>query len=418
MKLIQNKLQNGATLISIPLKESTSVFVSAWIKAGWRYDPLKRGGLAHFLEHMLLRNTRRFPKANLQSEFIENLGGYGNAYTGLDFTYHWVRIAPNHLMEVINLLADRLQDPLFATREIEKEKASILEEINLNKTNPQRYIWDLFFAHLYQGTPLDRFYSGTPATLSTIKKNDFIKFHKEHYRGDNITFVIAGNFRPEKAKTCLDKILRLKYKSNNSQQEKLAVIKTQPFIRTQLQDSTQETFIMAFRTENINEKERQKLQLLVTLLAGGHGSRIGKIFREQGLVYSWHTYSYQWGDMGYIALQTATEPGKFNKTVNIMLREFLNFSKSNISTPELRRAKEFYKGKVLVDIDSAEKKALWIGEQLSTNFTSVITPEEEVKNIDNLVPEDIIEVAHKYLKKERLVLTAIGPLKAQEIKIK
>lgn len=419
MKLIKTRLRNGSELITIPSADSTSVYASVWIKAGWRYDPLGKDGLAHFLEHILLRNTKRFPKANYQAEFIENKGGYGNAYTGLNYTYHWIRIAPDYIKDSLELLVDRLQNPLFKEEEIEKEKSIVAEEISLNNANPQRHIWDLFFAHLYQGTALDRSYSGTKETILRINPTDLKEFHYKYYQPNRILFVISGKCSPEIVKDLLNQNLEaLKQKDRPLKEENYSLINNKPNIRLETQDSPQETFMVAFRTDNIFTGNRQQLQLLITLLAGGFGSRIGRKFGKQGLIYSWYPYAYQWQDMGYVGLQTSVEPNKFNKVVNIILGEFMNFSSSKITALELERAKAFYKGKLLVDMDSPEKKALWIGEQIFLEFPSLLTPEEEAESIDFLTSQDIIDVARKYLIKDNALITGVGPIKLDDIKLK
>lgn len=419
MRLIKTRLKNGSELITIPSVDSTSIYVSVWIKAGWRYDPTGKDGIAHFLEHILLRNTKSFPEASSQAEFIENKGGYGNAYTGLNYTYHWIRIAPDYIKDSLELLADRVQDPLFIEEEIEKEKSVVAEEISLNNANPQRRIWDLFFAHLYQGTVLDRSYSGTKETLLRMNPVDLKEFHDKYYQPNRTLFVISGRCSPKIVKHLLNHNLEvLKQKDEPLKKEDRFSVKNKPNIRLETQDSPQETFIVAFRVDSISAGNRQQLQLLINLLAGGFGSRIGKRLGQRGLIYSWYPYAYQWQDMGYLGLQTSVKPNKFDEVVNIILEEFMNFSDSKITAPELQRAKAFYKGKLLVDIDSPEKKALWVGEQIFLEFPSILTPKEEAEGVDFLTSEDIIKVARRYLIKDNVLITAVGPIKQDNIRLK
>ncbi|GAB5433710.1 MAG: hypothetical protein EpisKO_30800 [Epibacterium sp.] len=57
-----------------------SAALGIWVSAGGRHERLEQNGVAHFLEHMAFKGTKR--RSALQiAEAIEDVGGYINAYT-------------------------------------------------------------------------------------------------------------------------------------------------------------------------------------------------------------------------------------------------------------------------------------------------------------------------------------------------
>ena len=69
------------------------------INVGSGDNPEGRGGLAHFLEHMLFLGTDKYPDAAEYEEFITEHGGSRNAYTSFEHTNYFFDINQAYLPE-------------------------------------------------------------------------------------------------------------------------------------------------------------------------------------------------------------------------------------------------------------------------------------------------------------------------------
>ena len=89
-------LSNGLDVVVIPDHRAPVVTHMVWYRNGAADDPPGKSGIAHFLEHLMFKGTKRHPKGEF-SEFISEVGGMENAFTGNDFTAYFQQIAKQHL---------------------------------------------------------------------------------------------------------------------------------------------------------------------------------------------------------------------------------------------------------------------------------------------------------------------------------
>ena len=89
-------LANGLEVVVIPDRRAPVVTHMVWYRNGAADDPLGKSGIAHFLEHLMFKGTKSHPNGEF-SEFISEVGGQENAFTGNDFTAYFQQIAKQHL---------------------------------------------------------------------------------------------------------------------------------------------------------------------------------------------------------------------------------------------------------------------------------------------------------------------------------
>ena len=100
-------LANGLDVVVIPDHRAPVVTHMVWYRNGAADDPPGKSGIAHFLEHLMFKGTKRHPKGAF-SEFISEVGGMENAFTGNDFTAYFQQIAKQHLKACMAFEADRM----------------------------------------------------------------------------------------------------------------------------------------------------------------------------------------------------------------------------------------------------------------------------------------------------------------------
>ncbi len=128
MTVQQDQLANGFRIVSENMPGLQSASVGIWVSAGGRHERIDQNGIAHFLEHMAFKGTKR--RSALQiAEAIEDVGGYINAYTSREVTAYYARVLQADVPLALDVIGDIVMNPVFDPKEIEIERGVILQEI-------------------------------------------------------------------------------------------------------------------------------------------------------------------------------------------------------------------------------------------------------------------------------------------------
>ena len=138
-----------------PCPYATTLSIGIWVNAGARDEQDDEQGIAHMLEHMAFKGTKRRDAQAIATE-VENVGGFMNAHTSREETAYYLRLLPEHLDLGIDILADILTESTLPIDEIERERGVIIQEIGQSLDTPDDLVFDLFAAACYEGHSLGR----------------------------------------------------------------------------------------------------------------------------------------------------------------------------------------------------------------------------------------------------------------------
>merc|ERR1712241_1277213 len=145
--------------------------VGLWIDTGSRYETAANNGVAHFLEHMAFKGTKKRSQTDLELE-IENMGAHLNAYTSREQTVYYAKCFEKDLPKAVEILADITQNSLLGEAEIERERGVILREMQEIETNLQEVVFDHLHAIAFQGTALGQTILGPTENIQSISRRD------------------------------------------------------------------------------------------------------------------------------------------------------------------------------------------------------------------------------------------------------
>ncbi len=146
-------LDNRLKVIYRNLPEFHSVCVGVWVRIGSRFEEEKISGISHFMEHLLFKGTKKRTYRQIK-EAIEGVGGSFNGFTSEEVTCYWIKILKDYFELTFDVLSDMIQNALLKESDIEKERRVIIEEINMYRDLPARYVHELFDELVFQGHPL------------------------------------------------------------------------------------------------------------------------------------------------------------------------------------------------------------------------------------------------------------------------
>ena len=186
-------LENGLTVLTKEVHSAPIVSMQMWYKVGSRDEAPGEKGVAHLLEHMLFRGTKKRPVKF--SHLLTALGSDFNAFTTREFTSYFANIESNKLNALLTLAADRMRNSLINADELAQEKKILIAEIKGMENNPYYRLYN----SLMKAGFLNRSYglSATKADIEKITVEQVRNFYRQHYRPDNAFLVIVGDFQTE-----------------------------------------------------------------------------------------------------------------------------------------------------------------------------------------------------------------------------
>ena len=409
MKHIKKILKNGTRVLLAPNKGTQTVTVQILVEAGSKYENLENNGISHFLEHMIFKGTKKRPNAQMIAEELDGVGGEFNAFTDKEQTGYWVKVPKKHFEMGLDVVSDIYLNSTFKAEEIEKEKGVILQEMAMYKDMPMRYIWDVFENLFYGNQPAGWDIIGTVENINNFKKKDFLDYLKTFYTPRSTVVIVAGNFDQKKALKEIEANFGKIKKA--SKKEKLKVVHNQlkPQLRILAKKTDQTHLLMGFKAVNMFSEKRYAVSLLATVLGGGMSSRLFEEIREKrGLSYYVNAGSDQTTDSGYFFASAGVKHENLEKTIEVILKEFKKVTKNKIPDKEIKKAKEYIKGKTMMALESSSAVASFLGDQ-ELFRREIKEPQEIFDKIDQVTAEEIRQVAEEIFVKEQLNLAIIGP---------
>src|ERR1700743_745069 len=202
-------LPNGLIVLTERMEHLRSVAMGVWIKSGSRCEPAETNGISHFVEHMVFKGTRSRSALNIARE-MDSIGGNLDAFTGKETICFTVKSLAEHVPIALDVLADLVLNPTFASGDIERERGVILEEIKIDEDNPDILVHELFTQNFWKDHPLGKPILGTSATVARLDKQRLLDYHVGRFNAGNIVFSAAGNLHHDEfVQTVTDKFAGL-----------------------------------------------------------------------------------------------------------------------------------------------------------------------------------------------------------------
>lgn len=408
----KTRLPNGVRVVKAHNKNIETVTLLALFGVGSREEKGKTEGIAHFLEHMLLKGTEKRPRGIEINKELDAVGASNNAFTGKEYTGFWIKSGKKDLTLALDLTSDTLLHSLFAPKEIKTEKGPVLEEIKMYEDAPMRDISSVFEQLLFDGHGLGHDQLGTAENVKNFSRKDLISFYRKHYRADNLVLAISGNFDENK----IDKEIKKFFsafdgKKSKTEQTSFSSRQEKPEVLLRYKKTDQTNFSLGFRAFATGHKDEYILDVLNIILGGNDSSRLFEAVREkEGLAYYIYSYCCDYRDAGYITVQSGVGNDQCEKSIALILEEIRKIREQGISEDELQRAKSFVEGKMAISLESSSAVADFIATQeISTG--KILTPKEKFDKINAVTREDVGRVAREIFIEEKLNLALIGPFK-------
>lgn len=410
--MIKKILLNQTRVWLAPLQGTKAVTAMIFFNVGSRHEKARINGVSHFIEHMFFKGTTDRPSTLEISKELDGVGADFNAFTGKDMTAYYVKAASPHLELGLDLLSDMLHHSLFDPKEVERERGVILEEINMVVDNPMMHIEDVFESTIFPKDPLGRNIAGTKKIIERMSREDLISYREKFYHPKNTVIVVAGRFQPESAYGLVKKYFSFrKNPGNSSSHPTFRVSQQLPRLTIETRETNQIQLAMGFYGLPYGHNDLPAFNVLSTILGGNMSSRLFIQIRERlGLCYFIRSSVSSYSDTGITLIRSGLDSDRLQDAIRAILSEASKFKKELVTEEELAKAKEYLKGKMMLNFEDSENIADFIGMQ-ELFLQRVKTPEDRIKQIQAVTRQEILRLSRKLFLRNRLNCSLLGPIK-------
>lgn len=393
-------LSNGLRIIHEP-SSSKVAYCGFAVDAGTRDEAENEQGMAHFVEHLIFKGTRKRKAWHILNR-MENVGGDLNAYTNKEETVIYSAFLTEHFGRALELLADIVFHSTFPQNEIEKETEVIIDEIQSYEDTPSELIFDDFEDMIFRNHPLGRNILGRPDLLKKFRSEDAMAFTSRFYQPSNMVFFVLGDFNFQKIVRQVEKLLVDLPLVTVENQRTIPPL----YVPEQLvvhKETHQAHVMIGSRGYNAYDDKRTALYLLNNILGGpGMNSRLNVSLRERrGLVYTVESNLTSYTDTGAFCIYFGTDPEDVDTCLKLTYKELKRMRDVKMTSSQLMAAKKQLIGQIGVASDNNENNALGMVKTF-LHYNKYESSESVFRRIEALTAEGLLEVANEMFAEEYL----------------
>ena len=385
------------------------------VAVGSRYETDSESGISHFVEHMVFKGGKRYPTARDVSEAIEGVGGVLNAATDREATVFWTRVPVAKLGLAVSVLSDMLLSPALDAAEVIKERQVVIEELRMYQDNPQDYVQIAFDAVMWPDHPLGWDVAGREETVLSFTADDCRRHLEQHLLPSTMVVSIAGGFETAEAMGMIDDAIgpwAAKHPAAAVAPPPPATPPSGPPLRVIRRSAEQANILVGARAPSYNDPDRHVAEILNVILGEGMSSRLFLELREhRGLVYDVHSFMSRMADTGVLGIGLACEPRHAATALEAAVVELRKLAEAPVGDPELTKAREYAKGRLLLQLESTSALCEYAGQQLLLQG-EIIEPEELVARLESVEAAQVSELAGRLLS-AGLRAAVVGPFRSE-----
>ena len=403
--------KNGITLLVRPNSNTLSVSIAGYLQAGSLYDPLKKLGLADFTTSTLMRGTKKQTFQEIYNS-LESMGASLGTSCGAHTAGFGGKSLADDLNSLLEILADVLQGPVFPEAHIERVRSQLLTGLDIRAQDTSEMASMGFDQITYAGHPYENPGDGFIETITAIKVEDLVNFHKTHYGPLEMVIVIVGAVDPDNAL----KLVEEKFGgwTNPKQSAVIQVPDAKRLEKTirkhhTIDEKSQTDIVLGVVGPPRNAADFYPALLGNSILGQfGMMGRIGESVRKKaGLAY--YAYSSLSSSIGpgSWTVSAGVDPKNVDLALQLITEEIRTFVIDPVTSEELKDNQSNFIGKWPLTLESngGVAGALLSIERHQLGLDYFKRYEEMVSAI---TPDEILKAARNYLDPDRLAISTAG----------
>jgi zinc protease len=411
------KLENGLKIIVQEDHRSPVVVSQVWYKAGALDEVNGKTGVAHVLEHMMFKGTKKVPAGQF-SRKIAAAGGRENAFTSQDYTAYFQQLEKSQLPLSFELEADRMANLNLTKEEFEKEIKVVMEERRWRTDDkPQAQVNEHFNSAAFRTHPYGRPVVGWMSDLENMRVEDTREWYNHWYAPNNAVLVVVGDVKADEvyklAKQHFGKIKPKAVPERKPQKEPPQIGERRVVVKAPAKlPSLQMGFHTPVLSDPNQDWEPYALEILASVLSGNDSARLNQNLVRESQIAVDVGAGYDMiarGRQGLFELAGSPSEGKtVAELETAILQQIEKIKESGVTAEELKRVKAQVIAADVYQRDSVFYQAMQIGQLELTGFSWKILKDYPAK-LSAVTSEQVQEVAKKYLVKDNMTVATLDP---------
>ena len=385
MQQTQKVLDNGLETLFINSPGSKAASVQIWFRAGSALEKKKDFGIAHFLEHMFFKGTKKRPGAKIARE-VESYGGEINAFTSFDYTCYYINTPSTQIKKTIEILMDMVANPLFDEKELIPERHVVNEEFRRSLDNPSQFN----FKEL-QSSSFKKGYNhqilGTQQNILNFSRTQLIEFRKKYYNLSNALLVVAGDVDNQ---TKIENVIN-KFQIPKGPKSKFDrfELKKEATINVHSKPTSQTTMTMVIKAPNYLDKSGAIEDLALNCIAHGEISPLyDALVTKTSVASSISGSTMFFSDGGAHFLKLAFPTESFKKVLKTFNEAYKDIIKNGLKEEEVSRIKNQYIASKIYERESIESHSFALGHGFAQNG-DINCEEEFINNVKDITVDEV-----------------------------
>lgn len=412
-------LPNGLRVATeaIPFAETSTVGI--WINSGSRFETDENNGVAHFLEHILFKGTKKRTVKELEVE-VENMGGQLNAYTGREQTCYYAKVMGKDVGKAVNILSDILLNSNLDERAINRERDVILREMEEVNKQTSELVFDHLHATAFQFSPLGRTILGPIENIKSITRDQLVQYMQQHYRGPRMVLAAAGAVDHDELVKLASSAFGSVPDEDNATSVRTLLLKdpakfTGSYVHDRFPDATECSMAVAFKGCSWSDPDSIPLMVMQTMLGGwDKNSTVGKHSSStltqtivvENLGEAYMAFNTNYHDTGLFGVYGVSDRGRIEDFAWSIMNEMTKMC-YDVSENDVARAKNQLKASLMFFQDSTHHVAESIGRELLT-YGRRMPKAELFARIDAVDANTIRAVADRFIYDQDMAVAGVG----------
>ena len=404
--IVRDVLDNGLRVLTEQMTQVRSVSIGVWLTRGSRHETAERGGIAHFVEHMLFKGTGTRSAEDI-AQAIDSIGGQLDAFTAKEYASYYIKVLDEHLPLALDVLSDIVLNPAFSPDDIEREKKVVVEEIKMVEDTPDDLVHELFTQGFWEDHPLGRPILGTRETVESFNADSL----RDYFRGrvhaaepDRV-----GRRATSSTTTCASSSRRRSAHlpaTGDRRASSAPVVVPKILIRNK--ELEQSHVCLGTSSYPQDHDDRYASYVLNTLLGGSMSSRLFQNVREKrGLAYAVFSGLSAYRDAGSFTIYAGCANEAVGEVVDLVVEELRGVKRTPVPDAELQRAKDHLKGSLMLSLENTASRMSHLARQ-EIYFDRQFGLDETLQGVERVTPEDVQRVAADLFRDGSLSATVLG----------
>jgi zinc protease len=400
-------LPNGLTVLVQEDRTAPVVAIVTHVKAGYFDETDDQQGLAHALEHMFFKGTKRRGVGDIAKE-TKASGGYLNAHTIYDNTSYYTVLPSSGFARGLDIQADAYANSVIDAEELAKEMEVIIQEAKRKSDNPSAVATETLYELLHDAHRMRRWRIGREPGLRSFTRDKMNAFYRNFYRPSNTILAISGDVDPDDA---LRRVTDLYGGLDAAMPVRIPGPREPDHegfrYRELAGDIAQSQLVLGWRTPGSLDPDTAVLDVAASILATGRASRLYRAVREKKLASSVTAYDYTPTELGVFVVHAETEPESTAEAAGVIWDQLHQLRVGALSEHELTRVRRIFEARWVRRLETAEGRANYLAEWEALGNWGV--GDEYFERYMSASADDVQRVTRKYLAEERAAALVYRP---------